>query len=145
MIYGVPEQVSNDTTPDLISERMKQYKMIVREVCPVATVEIYEDDIADIRRVGKYTNVMGSEDRSSKTRDRPLVVTPREGIRDKILRNAYRVKNSTGKNCEILRKVIHSQDMNKEERQRDKELLEEAKKKKGMRVKEKLRQETFMW
>lgn len=67
------------------------------EVCPVATVEIYEDDIADIRRVGKYTNVMGSEDRSSKTRDRPLVVTPREGIRDKILRNAYRVKNSTGK------------------------------------------------
>lgn len=51
----------------------------------------------------------------------------REGIKDKILRNAYKVKDLNTPHSDIIRGVILSHDTNKEERLKDKQLREEAK------------------
>ena len=63
------------------------------------------------------------------TKVRPIVVTLIEGTKDTVLRHAYRLKDSEGVNGEILKKVYFSQDLNKEERQKDTELREEARNK----------------
>lgn len=106
VIYGVPEQVNKDRDLIIRSEKIKQDKMIVKGICNVGDEEICEDDLIEIRRVGKYYRKTSDGAGAARPKGRPIVVMLREGIKDKILRNAYKLKDLNTQHSDIIRGVI---------------------------------------
>lgn len=127
ILHGIPEEVKSGMNLGLRSEKIKQDKTIFMELCEEIEVECYIDDIVNIGRVGKYkSNVQQNKDEKSTgtVSPRPIKITLKEGIKERILRYAYRLKD-TGK--EMFKKARVTHDMTLEERTKDKELREEAK------------------
>lgn len=124
VLHGAPEEVKEDLNLWLRAEKIKCDKAILLELCLEIDVECYVDDIMDIKRVGKFNKNAGCTDEG--VAPRPIIVTLKEGIKEKILRNVYKLKNTENA---MLKKMRVSHDMTQEERQIDKELRLEARKK----------------
>ena len=121
VMYWIPEQVSDDMDLSIREEKIRHDKLIFIDLCGELGITCYESDIEEIRRIGKYGGESGS------AKPRPILVTLRGCVKERIMRNLYKLKNSKKK---IFAKVGISHDMTKEERKKDIELKEEAKKRK---------------
>ena len=86
----------------------------------------YDIDIEEIIRIGKYLEngtERRSEERGSPAKPRPMLVTINGGLKRRIMRNLYRLKETTN---QIFKKVGVCHDMSREEREREIELRREA-------------------
>ena len=124
VLHGAPEEVKKDLNLWLRGEKIKHDKAILMELCLEIDVECYVDDIVDIKRVGKFKK--NADSTSEDVVHRPIIATLKEGIKEKILRNVYKLKKTENA---MLKRMRVSHDMTQEERQIDKELRLEAKKK----------------
>lgn len=124
VLHGAPEEIKEDLNLWLRSEKIKHDKAILMELCLDIEVECYADDIVEIKRVGKYKKNTGRVNEEGAPR--PIIVTLKEGIKDKILRNVYKLKNTEN---DMLKRISVSHDMTQDERQIDMQLKLEAKKK----------------
>lgn len=124
VLYGAPEEVKENLNLWLRSEKIKHDKAILLELCLDIDVECYVDDIMDIKRVGKFKKNKDRVDEEGAPR--PIIVTLKEGIKEKVLRNVHKLKNTEN---EMLKRIRVSHDMTQDERQIDMELRLEARKK----------------
>ena len=105
------------------SEKIKHDKAIILELCIDIDAGCYADDIVDVKRIGKFRRNQGQI--NEEVTPRPIIVTLKEGIQEKIMRNVYKLKNTKN---EMLKRIRVSHDMTQEERKYDMELRMEAKK-----------------
>lgn len=124
VLHGAPEEIKDNLNLWLRSEKIKHDKAILLELCLEIEVECYMDDITAIRRVGRFKDNRGRVD--AEGAPRPIIVTLKEGIKEKILRNVYKLKNTEN---EMLKRIRVTHDMTQDERQKDSELRLEAKQK----------------
>ena len=129
IVHGAPEEVRGELELWVRSEKIKHDKAIILELCLNIDVECYVDDILDIKRIGKFKGRMGQVNEEAEPR--PIIVTLKEGIKEKIMKNVFRLKNTENK---MLKRVRISHDMSKEERQKEKELRMEAKRRNEQEV-----------
>ena len=116
--YNVQEPTGN-----LKADLVRQDKQSVVDICDELDVNIYEEDILYLKRVGKKhqkRKVHGEEVEVP----RILIVTFKESTKVKIMKNAYKLTNSDN---DYFKKVGLKHDMTKEERSKDLELKKEAK------------------
>ena len=85
-------------------------------------MECYVDDILNVKRIGKFKRNVSQI--NEEVAPRPIIVTLKEGIKEKIMRNVHRLKNTDNK---MLKGIRVSHDMTQEERRKDAELRMEAK------------------
>ena len=93
------------------------------DICDQMEVQVYDEDILNVKRIGKThqkRKVHGVEIEVP----RILIATFTESTKVKIMKNAYKLKNS---NSDYFKKVGLKHDMTKEERSKDSELKKEAK------------------
>lgn len=119
ILYRIPEKVLDDMDLTMKKEKDKHDKLIFVDLCRELGLTCYDSDIEEIRRIGKF---MGESDSS---KSRPILVALRGYLKERIMRNLYKLKDSEH---EVFRKVGIAHDMTKEERIKDNELREEAKK-----------------
>ena len=74
-----------------------------------------------MKRIGKFKR--NQDQINEEVTPRPIIVMLEEGIKEKIIRNLYKLKNTKN---EMLKKIRVSHDMTQEERQTDMELRMEA-------------------
>lgn len=101
----------------------RQDKESVYDICAEKDIRIYDDDILNIKRVGKKNQkrkIYGEEI----VVPRILIVTFTESTKVKNIKNAYRLIDSEN---EYFKKIGVKHDMTKEERAKDLELKKEAK------------------
>ena len=114
VFYNVQEPTGN-----LKADFVKQDKDSVMDICDQMEVQVYDEDILNVKRIGKThqkRKVHGVE-----------IEVPRiqiESTKVKIMKNAYKLKNS---NSDYIEKVGLKHDMTKEERSKDSDLKKEAK------------------
>ena len=123
IVHGAPEEVKGELALWVKSEKIKHDKAIILELCLDIDVGCYADDIVDIKRIGKFKRNQGQI--NEEVTPRPIIVTLKEGIKEKIVRNVYKLKNTKN---EMLKRIRVSHDMTREERKYDMELRMEAKK-----------------
>lgn len=123
ILYNVPEEVVKGKDLSIRAEKIKQDIMIFKDLCAEIGVKCYDDDVIDIKRLGKYTGV--SEEQAS-SKPRPILVTVGCGRKERVMRNLYKLKNCRN---DLLRNIGISHDMNVEERKRDNELRREVQEK----------------
>ena len=131
-----PEEVKGELALWVKPEKIKHDKGIILELCLDIDVGCYADDIVDTKRIGKFKKNQGQI--NDEVTPRPIIVTLKESIKEKIMRNVYEFKNTKN---EMLKRIKVSHDMTQEERQTDMELRMEAKK----RNKEEVDRIYFMW
>ena len=116
--YNVQESTSN-----LKEDIIREDKQAIIEICDEMEVRVYEEDILNLKRVGKKhqkRKVHGEE----KEVPRLLIVTFQEATKVKIMKNAYKLNNSEN---DYFKKIGIKHDMTKDERSKDLELKKEAK------------------
>ena len=121
IVHGAPEEVSGELDRWVNSEKIKHDKAIILELCLEINVECYVDDILNIKRIGKFKSEVNQI--SEEIAPRPIIVTLKEGIKEKIMRNVYRLKDTGNR---MLKRIRVSHDMTQEERRKDEELRMEA-------------------
>ncbi|KAK4311454.1 hypothetical protein Pmani_017005 [Petrolisthes manimaculis] len=122
VMYNAPEECYANMNLYLREEKIKHDKLIVVKLCSEVGVDCKNEDISEIRRLGKYVPLTVENN----VKPRPILVTLENVIKEKVLRNAYKLKDSS---CDISTKIGVSHDMSKEERTRDMLLKQEALKK----------------
>ena len=122
IVHGAPEEVSGELDRWVNSEKIKHDKAIILELCLEINVECYVDDILNVKRIGKPKRQ--ANQRSEEISPRPIIVTLKEGIKEKIMRNVYRLKDTRNW---MLKRIRVSHDMTQEERKKDDDLRMEAK------------------
>ena len=113
VFYNVQEPTGN-----LKADLVKQDKDSVMDICDQREVQVYDEDILNVKRIGKTyqkRKVHGVEIEVP----RILIATFTESTKVKIIQNAYKLKNS---NSDYFKKVGLKHDMTKEERSKDSEL-----------------------
>ena len=118
VFYNVKEPTGN-----LKADFVKQDKDSVMDICDQMEVQVYGEDILNVKRIGKThqkRKVHGVEIEVP----RILIATITESTKVKIMKNAYKLKNS---NSDYFEKVGLKHDMTKEERSKDSDLKKEAK------------------
>ena len=118
VFYNVQEPTGN-----LKADFVKQDKDSVMDICDQMEVQVYDEDILNVKRIGKThqkRKVHGVEIEVP----RILIATFTESTKVKIMKNAYKLKNS---NSDYFEKVGLKHDMTKEERSKDSDLKKEAK------------------
>ena len=116
--YNVQEPTGN-----LKADLVRQDKQSVVDICDELEVNIYEEDILYLKRVGKKhqkSKVHGEEVEVP----RILIVIVKESTKVKIVKNAYKL---THYDNDYFKKVGLKHDMTKEEQSKDLELRKEAK------------------
>ena len=115
--YNVREPTGN-----LKSETLQQDKDAVTEICDEMGVRVYDDNMLNIKRVGKKNQtrkVHGEE----MVVPRILIVTFTESTKVKIMKSAYKLRES---DSDYFKKIGLKHDMTREERAKDLELKKEA-------------------
>lgn len=104
---------------------MRKLNMINKflKTCTEIGVECCDESITDIIRLGKYEEMTATNENY---KPRPILISLGNAVKERVMRNAYKLKNCSD---QLMKSIGISHDMNKEERQRDKELRSEAKKK----------------
>lgn len=122
VIHRMPEEVIPGMDLSKREEKVLHDRTIVIEFCNTIGITCYDSEIEEVRRIGKYE---GSE----LGKARPMLVTLKGNIKERVMRNLYKIKASKSEYTDIFTKVAVTHDMTKEEREREKELREEAKEK----------------
>lgn len=119
VLHGVPEEVITGMNLGERAEKIQHDKLVFIDMCEEMGITCYNGDIEEIRRIGRYQR------REESGKPRPILISLRGHMKDRVMRNLYKLKNARSS---IFQKVGVTHDMTKEERERDKELKEEAEK-----------------
>jgi len=119
VFYNVAEGKGN-----LKDEKVKHDMTEVKSIAAEVGLELADDDIVSVRRLGK-TGIVKKVHGKEVEVPRVLLVGFTETIKATVMKNAYKLQYSKS---DYLKKVGIKHDMNKEERQKDAELRQEAKK-----------------
>lgn len=117
VLYKVPEKVAEEMDLSIRAEKTRHDKMVFMDLCKELGLTCYDSDIEEIRRIGRYVG-------ESDSKPRPLLVSLRGYLKERIMRNLYKLRDSEN---DIFKKVGVTHDMTREERKKDLELKEEAK------------------
>lgn len=115
ILYNVSEEVVKGKDLSIRAEKIKLDSMIFKDLCAEIGVKCCDDDVIDIKRLGKYTG--GS------SKPRPILVTVGWERKERVMRNVGKLKNCGN---DLLRNIGISHDMNMEERKRNNELRKEV-------------------
>lgn len=122
VLHRMPEEVIPEMDLTIREQKILHDKLVFIEFCNGIGITCYESEIEEIRRLGKYDGVEAGK-------ARPILVTLKGNIKERIMRNLYKLQDSKSSYSDIFKKVGVTHDMTKEERKRDKELKDEADKK----------------
>ena len=119
VFYNVAEGKGN-----LKEEKVKHDMSEVKSIAAEVGVKLTDEDIISVRRLGK-TGIVKKVHGKEVEVPRVLLVGFTETIKATVMKNAYKLQYSKS---DYIKKVGIKHDMNKDERQKDAELRQEAKK-----------------
>lgn len=129
ILHRMPEVMIGGFNMEDREDKMRHDKLMFKEFCGELDLNCFDSDVVELRRIGMVPQPAsneGGENSAPERKSRPMIVTLKEGMKMRIMRNLYKLRNAKEP---LFRNVVVYHDMTREEREREKELRKQAKEK----------------